>query len=129
VVYADSSALVKLVMVEPESKALESYVAASPILTTSRLAVVEVSRAIASSHPGPDVLAEADELLSACRLLAVSTDVLHRARRLGPPSLRTLDAIHLASALHVQADELVAYDKQLLGAAAEHDLRTASPGL
>jgi predicted nucleic acid-binding protein len=42
--------------------------------------------------------------------------------------VRTLDAIHLASALHVDADELLAYDTRLLAAAAEHGLLVASPG-
>ncbi len=49
------------------------------------------------------------------------------ARRLGPPVLRSLDAIHLASALLTDVDVLVVDDERLLGAARHHGLTTASP--
>ena len=45
-----------------------------------------------------------------------------------PPRLRMLDAIHLATALYVDADEVVAYDRRLLDAAEEQGLSTAAPG-
>jgi uncharacterized protein len=119
---------VKLIIVEPESKALQTYLAGNRNLATSRLAVVEVSRAITLSEPGAHAHAEVDRLLSSCMLLTVSADLLRSARRLVSASLRTLDAIHLASALRIEADELLAYDARLLAAAAEHGVPTCSPG-
>ena len=72
--------------------------------------------------------ARVDRLLSWCTLVDVSPAVLRGARRLASASLRTLDAIHLASALRVEADELVAYDARLLEAALEQGLRVVTPG-
>jgi predicted nucleic acid-binding protein len=92
------------------------------------VATVEVSRATTLSNPAPEVRAEVDRLLSSCTLVAVTTSLLRSARRLASPSIRTLDAIHLASALHIDAEELLAYDTRLLAAAAEHGLPVASPG-
>jgi uncharacterized protein len=68
-----------------------------------------------------------DELLSSCMLVGVSAQLLRSARRLSCASVRTLDAIHLASALRVEADELLAYDRRLLAAAGEQGLPTATP--
>jgi predicted nucleic acid-binding protein len=90
---------------------------------------VEVSRASALSNPSRrDMPARVDRLLSSCTLVDVSAPVLRAARRLASPSVRTLDAIHLASALRVEADELVAYDLRLLEAARDQDMRVVSPG-
>ena len=72
--------------------------------------------------------ARVDRLLSWCTLVDVSPAVLRGARRLASASLRMLDAIHLASALRVEADELVAYDARLLEAALEQGLRVVTPG-
>lgn len=126
--YADSSALVKLIIVEAESAALEAYVARDPVLATSWVATVEVSRATTLSNPAPEVRAEVDRLLSSCALVAVTAQLLRSARRLASASVRTLDAIHLASALHIDAHELLAYDARLITAAAEHGMSVASPG-
>jgi predicted nucleic acid-binding protein len=63
-------------------------------------------------------------------LLPIDEAVIHQAATLSPPSLRTLDAIHLATALSLGADLgiLIAYDERLLHAAAERGLPVASPG-
>ena len=60
-------------------------------------------------------------------LVAVSAQLLRAARKLTSGTIRTLDAIHLASALRVDADELLAYDQRLLTAAGEQGLQLASP--
>jgi predicted nucleic acid-binding protein len=70
---------------------------------------------------------EADRLLSSCMLVAVSAQLLRAARRLASASVRTLDAIHLASALRIEADELLAYDHRLLAAAREQRLPIVTP--
>ncbi len=70
-----------------------------------------------------------DRLLSSCMLVAMSGQVLGAARRLASASasVRTLDAIHLASALRIEADELLAYDRRLLAAAGTQGLAAVTP--
>ncbi len=72
---------------------------------------------------------EANRLISSCLLVAVSSQLLRAARKLTSGTVRTLDAIHLASALRVDADELLAYDPRLLEAAGVHGLRLANPSM
>lgn len=100
-----------------------------PSLATSRLSLVEVSRATRLANPAPEVRAEVALLLGSCLLIDVSGRILRSAANLASASVRTLDAIHLASALRVAADELLAYDARLIEAAAANDLAVASPGL
>jgi predicted nucleic acid-binding protein len=97
------------------------------VLATSRIATVEVSRATALANPSQAVVEEVERLLASCMLVAVSGQLLRSARKLAAAAVRTLDAIHLASALRIEADELLAYDRRLLAAAAEHGLTVASP--
>jgi predicted nucleic acid-binding protein len=127
-VYADSSALVKLIIDEPESEALERYVANGPVLATSRIALVEVTRATALANPAPEVREETARVLDSCLLVDVSAALLRSAAALASGSVRTIDAVHLASALRVDADELVAYDRRLVAAAAANGLGVSSPG-
>ena len=61
-------------------------------------------------------------------LVALSAQLLRSARTLAAGAVRTLDAIHLASALRIEPDELLAYDRRLLDAATEYGLTVASPG-
>lgn len=133
-VYVDSSALLKRVFAEGESGALTSWlrehVQADDALASSSLAWVEVSRAIrayADAHRSVEVEALVEVAVSGVLEKPISPEVVALARRLGPPVLHTLDAIHLASALLLDADVLVAYDRRLARAAAEHGLRVLSP--
>ena len=126
-VYADSSALVKLVIDEPESDAMARYAADRP-LATSRIALVEVSRATNVANPAPEVRVATDLLLGSCMLVDLTDLLLRSAARLASESVRTLDAVHLASALRIEADAVVAYDRRLLAAAAANGLAVASPG-
>jgi predicted nucleic acid-binding protein len=78
---------------------------------------------------GTEGLARAEQACARLDLLAISRSVLDRARALTPPELRSLDAIHLATALEPRTlPVLVAYDDRLLRAAREHGLTTRSPG-
>ncbi len=126
-VYADSSALVKLVVAEPESASLESYMAEGPILATSQIARVEVRRAVNLASPGPIAEGMAERILDSCLTVDVSEHVLEAAVDLCSKAVRTLDAIHLASALRIAADELLSYDRRLLDAASERGLAVSSP--
>jgi predicted nucleic acid-binding protein len=119
---------VKLVIEEPESEALERHVAGGPALATSRIALVEVTRATALANPAPEVREETALLLDSCILIDLTDALLRAAAGLASRSMRTLDALHLASALRIEADELVAYDQRLLAAAVERGLAVASPG-
>jgi uncharacterized protein len=120
---------VKLIVEEPESKALERHLEGGPLLATSRIALVEVRRATALANPAQEVQAEAERLLSSCMLVDVTDGLLRSAAALASGTVRTLDAVHLASALKVAPDELIAYDRRLLAAAAEHGLVISSPGV
>ena len=91
------------------------------------MAVVEVARATQLANPDERVQEEVDTLLASCTLVDLTAPLLRRARTLASQSVRTLDAIHLASALRVEPDELLAYDRRLLDAASEHGLATAAP--
>lgn len=128
-VYADPSALVKLVVNEPESKALKRALKPSGRLVTSRLSTVEVGRAVALHAPGPAAIEAADQLLEDCDLVGISAQVLKRARSLASRELRSLDAIHLATAVHVEATHLLSYDRRQLAAAADLGLEVSHPGL
>jgi predicted nucleic acid-binding protein len=119
---------VKLVIEERESAALERHLARSPVLATSRVALVEVPRATSLANPAPEVQGETQLLLASCMLIDLTDGLLRAAAGLASARVRTLDAIHLASALRIDADELVAYDRRLLTAGAEHGIAVASPG-
>ncbi|MDQ6637518.1 MAG: type II toxin-antitoxin system VapC family toxin [Candidatus Dormibacteraeota bacterium] len=119
----------KLVIEEPESASLERHVQDASSLATSRIALVEVLRATALANPEAAVRDEAERLLASCMLIDVTDRLLRDAATLTSASVRTLDAIHIASALRIEADELVAYDRRLLTAAAGHGLAVASPGV
>jgi uncharacterized protein len=122
---------VKLVVEEAESADLERHLAAhrDVVRATSRLALVEVPRAARIANPSRELEEEAQRLLYSCMLVDVTDRVLRRAAALASRPVRTLDAIHLATALYVDADEFVAYDRRLLSAAKAQGLPAAAPGL
>ncbi len=118
----------KLVIDEPETSALERHLADHPaVMVTSRLALIEVARATKLANPSEEVQVEVDRLISSCMLVAVSASLLRASRKLTSVTVRTLDAIHLASALRVEADELLAYDHRLLAAASAQGLPVIAP--
>lgn len=134
-VYFDSSALLKRTLDEAESDALESeiqlFVDSGSDLLSSALAWVEVTRSLRSrlDVESPKVIAALiDETLVGIVGSPISPEVIDIARRLGPSTLRCLDAIHLATATLVGADLVCAYDKRLLASASELGFRTISPG-
>jgi predicted nucleic acid-binding protein len=130
VIYLDSSALLKLLHEEAESAALADWLATqagSPILS-SELAKVEVVRACRRINP--DALPEAKTLLAGLDLVPLTGAVIAEAADVGETTLRSLDAIHLASALALRADlsTFVAYDRRLGAAASAAGLRLLAPG-
>lgn len=131
VAYVDSSAIVKLVVDETETKALRRWMQAGVTCMTSRVSMVEVPRALrrkgqVSLELATDALEEA---LRAIAILEIDATTAERAATIGPPALRSLDAIHLASALSLAAelDAFVTYDLRLAAAARDVGLTVIAP--
>ena len=128
-IYVDTSALVKLVVREERTAALQTWLRAraSETFFSSQLARVELVRAV--KRVAPDHLNRAREVLAAMALLKIDDDVLASAENLPPDVLRSLDAIHLATAhshlSHVGA--FVTYDLRLADAARSLGLPVESP--
>ena len=125
--YVDASALVKLVIPEEESAALRDELGRWPRLKSSALVRTEVVRAAATvSRKARDV---ALELVESIDLIGVDQEILDEAARLEPPGLRSLDAIHLASALSLGQGlgVVVTYDRRLEEGARLSGLRVLAP--
>jgi len=127
--YLDSSALVKLVLPEAESTALVKSLESWPVRVTSELARVEVVRAARRAAADPAVERRAEEVMAAIHLLRIDDEILDRASRLEPRTLRALDAIHLASALSLGGDlgAMAIYDAVLASAAAACGMEVVAP--
>ena len=125
--YIDSSAIVKLVVAEPESNVLRRYLSRRQPLVSSALARTEVARALLPS--GPEALARGEDALRRMQLLRVNDRVLSEAGRMEPAELRSLDAIHLASAseLGPSVTRIVTYDERMAEAARAIGWSVASP--
>ncbi|TMA59762.1 MAG: type II toxin-antitoxin system VapC family toxin [Deltaproteobacteria bacterium] len=112
-VYLDSSALVRLVVLEPESRALRAYLRGEPQRVSCGLARTEVLRAV--RPVGPAAIAAARRLLQRIDLIRLDDALFDAAGMLEPVGLRSLDAVHLAAA-HLVAPALraiVTYDRRM----------------
>lgn len=125
--YVDSSALVKLAIEEPESGALRAHLRRRRALVSSALARTEVLRALLLE--GEEGMARGRAVLNRIELIRVNARVLDAAGSLQPPRMRSLDAIHLATARALGSDlsHIVSYDDRMTEAARGLGLRTASP--
>jgi hypothetical protein len=125
--YVDSSALVKLAVREPESAALRRYLARRRPLVSSALARTEVVRALLPL--GPDAIRRGRDVLARLDLLRINDRLLDGAGLLAPADLRSLDAIHLASAEQFGSDlrAFVTYDERLATAATDRGFRVIRP--
>jgi predicted nucleic acid-binding protein len=131
VIYLDTAALVKLVRREVASDALVDWLAGQPdrLLVSSAVAEVELPRALRRTEPA--LLAAVPALLARIAVYELDELVRATAAAYDDPGIRSLDAIHLATADAVLADDLTAfvtYDRRLLAAAEALSLPTASPG-
>lgn len=125
--YVDASAWAKLLIDEPESAALVAWVdqrlEAQDQLVSSHLLVTELHRlANRSGASAVDVSAA----LSVVNL-ALPDPATFRTAGLLPGPLRSLDALHVASALELAAESFVSYDERQLTAAESVGIRTQSP--
>ena len=127
-IYLDSSALVKLVVAEPESDALRRFLKRNPERVTSSLARVELLRAVRAQ--GDLAIKHALRVLARVRMLRVDDGVLEAAASLDPRVLRSLDAIHIASARELGSDleSLVTYDRRMSEASTMLGMPVRAPG-
>ena len=125
--YLDSSAFVKIIVKEPETDALRRFLKRWPSRVSSALLRAEALRAI-RPH-GPEALTKAVTRLSQVNLVGMDDELLEAAGKLDPPALRTLDAIHVASALTLGTDlgVLVTYDRRLAEACKAMAIKVESP--
>ena len=127
-VYLDASAIVKLVKVEPESAALRRMLATETEHVSSALARVEVLRAMRRIGAGQENLRTARSVLDRIALIAMDEPLLRAASELGLAGLRSLAAIHLATALSLPVRApVVTYDLRLSDSAKAAGLRVVAP--
>ena len=125
--YLDASAFVKLVKDEAESAALDAALAAWPRLSSSTLLEVEGLRAARRTHPV--AYDTATTLLGGMELIEIDAEIRRAAVALRDPGVRSLDAIHLATALSLgeRCGAFFAYDERLIAAARAHGLTVTVP--
>jgi hypothetical protein len=125
--YLDSSAMVKLAVSEPESAALRRYLRRRRPLVSNALARTEVLRALLPA--GEAAVSRGRDVLRTVDLLRLNNPLLEAAGLLQPASVRSLDAIHLATArlLGEELGVVVTYDQRMSEAARELGLRIHSP--
>lgn len=133
VAYVDTSALVKLVVHEAESDALEAALSTWRGLATSSITTIELPRAAQRARAdGRDGVADDETvvvLLAALAQIPLGAVVRQTAATLDPAELRTLDAIHLASALALGNDlaTVITYDQRMATAAIALGLQVVAP--
>ncbi|MHB1534876.1 MAG: type II toxin-antitoxin system VapC family toxin [Acidimicrobiales bacterium] len=133
-IYLDTSAAMKLVRPEEHSNDLSAWLGErrqTPVLSS---VLIELELVRATRRAAPERLERAAEVLRGIGIVTLSQSVLARACAYGDPTLRPLDAVHLATAEHVVAltddplDAFVAYDGRLLAAAQDLGLPIVAPG-
>lgn len=128
IAYLDSSAIVKLVVEEAETEALGRTLEGWSALATSRLSRVEVPRALAAK--GGAAVGAGRAAIEALLLVPLDDVVLDAAAaRISPPTLRSLDAVHVASAISLGDDlaVLITYDERMLAAAGPAGIEVLAP--
>ena len=127
-IYADTSALAKLIRREDETDALRDWLAkSSQEVCTNSIGSIELRRA--AGRIGPDFSAAASRLLNRIRIVSLSAEAVELAGRIPQVELRTLDSLHLASAsLLPDLEALLTYDIRMIEAGHAWGLSVQSPG-
>lgn len=121
----DASALVKMVVDEPHAQALRGFLESFDEHVTSRIGIVETRRALARVPADPGTIVS---ILAPIAPIDFDSMIAATAAVLQPTALRTLDAIHLATALALyHVDAFVTYDVRLAEAARSLGLPVATP--
>ncbi|MCU1565405.1 MAG: type toxin-antitoxin system VapC family toxin [Pseudarthrobacter sp.] len=128
IVYVDTSAALKLVVEEPESGPTADFLASAgqkgERLVASMLLHTELHCAANRRGLPPELV---NDVLDGINLVDLTrSDLLYAAAL--PGKLRSADAIHLAAAIRLEAQTLVAFDKELVRAATQAGLHTVTPG-
>lgn len=132
-IYMDTSALTKLLIAEPQTPELRTWLTAQidagDSAATSSLGRVELMRTVAR-YGEPGQSDRARYLLEGLDILPLTEPMMALAESIGPPSLRSPDAIHLAAAAYFEQEltAFVTYDHRLLNGCRDIGLTTASPG-
>jgi predicted nucleic acid-binding protein len=118
--------MVKLIRAEPQSAAFLRWYVETERVLMSRIGVIETVRVASRREHDPS---HRERLLREIEVLELTSDIAHRVGDIGPAWLRTLDAIHLASALQVlpALDAFVTYDDRLAAAARSLGLPVVRP--
>jgi hypothetical protein len=125
VAYVDASALVKLIVDEPDSAAMRRWYIENERVVSIRVGLVESRRAAIRRDHDP---AHLDAILETVEIFEFDVDVGDRAAVVGPTGLKTLDAIHLATALAIPGlGAFVTYDDRLAEAARAVGLPVVRP--
>jgi predicted nucleic acid-binding protein len=129
IAYIDASALLKLVVREAETSALEADLGSREGLVTSSLAIVECQRVVRRAGHRR-LLQRAEDVFEAVYLLELTPLILKDAATVAPATIRSLDAIHIATALSVGEKDLdlITYDDRMAEAGRIHGLRVLQPG-
>lgn len=123
--YVDASAIVKLIVEERDSAVLARFIGEFDEVVTSRIGLVETRRA-AARRGGAGTMVDA--VAQALGVIELDEAIAATAGHLDPPTLRTLDSIHIASALALyHVDVFVTYDDRLASAARSVGLSVTSP--
>ncbi len=123
--YVDASALVKLVVEEQDALALRRFLELFDEHTTSRIGIVETRRVLTRLNADPTT---SDRIMGPIAPIELDAAIAATAAALQPPTLRTLDAIHLATALTLyHVDVFVTYDRRQAETARSLGFSVASP--
>lgn len=126
-VYVDTSALGRSLLEAPDGPAIEEALTRFTRAASSSLLRIELRR-LGLRHDMPD---RVERLLRGIMLIPLGQRITTTAETLAPPKVATLDAIHLATALHLrrggELDALMTYDKQLAEGARKHGIEVLAP--
>jgi predicted nucleic acid-binding protein len=126
ILYLDTSAAVKLIVLELETDALRAFLAhEKPVIVASQLIETELRRAIRRAGVGSQALVT--DFLLDIELIGFTPAIARQAGLVGDDGLRSLDAIHLASALAIGADAIATYDSRLAEAALNNGITVEAP--
>ena len=129
ILYLDASAIVKVIAPDNESAALVRVLESWTEQATSALSLAEVPRALRRIRATAAMMRRAERALGQLSLIRVDRDILEAAGEFRRPNLRTLDAVHLASALFLGTDleGVVTYERRLSAAAQGAGVRVFAP--
>jgi predicted nucleic acid-binding protein len=131
-IYLDSCALLKLVRPEAETPELRAFLSSRALEghATSALSQTEIARALIRAQAEPEVADATEDLFDRLLRIRITDPVLRAAGMFPIRHLRSLDAIHLASAEYLEhaLTAFITYDKRLAAAAEERGLPVRTPG-